>query len=186
MRTSAERTIKTLTSTEAAVLALLAIEGERSGYDLLKLVRKSIGQIWAPAKSQLYAVLPRLVRDGLATERAVKGQGKPDKQLYTINRDGRTALQAWLDSPEDSSKEAFFLRLFVGGLADPDALLEHVARFREGVDAQLAALRALEPTNTGTGHDAYHRLLLELGLEQYELEARWADRVARRLKRLPR
>ena len=34
---------RTLTTTEAAVLALLEIEGERSGYDLLKLVSKAIG-----------------------------------------------------------------------------------------------------------------------------------------------
>ena len=43
MRTSSQRT-KTLTITEAAVLSLLAIEGESSGYDLLRQARKSIGQ----------------------------------------------------------------------------------------------------------------------------------------------
>src|SRR6185503_12547690 len=54
-----------LTLTEAAVLALLAIEGECSGYDLLKLAQKSVGHVWAPAKSQLYATLGRLTRAGL-------------------------------------------------------------------------------------------------------------------------
>jgi PadR family transcriptional regulator AphA len=185
MRTIPERTMKTLTTTEAAVLSLLELEGERSGYDLLKQVRRSVGFIWAPAKSQLYAVLPRLVKDGLASERTVKGQGRPDKQLYKTTRDGRAALRAWLDSDEDASRDAFFLRLFVGGLAGREALLGHVDRFRAQVSAQLDALRAVAPSNTGQGHDAYHRLLLELGVEQYELELRWADRVARRLKRLP-
>ncbi|MEA2750038.1 MAG: Transcriptional regulator PadR-like family, partial [Myxococcales bacterium] len=55
MRTIPTRTIE-LTTTEAVALGVLA-EGERSGYDLVKLARKAIGHIWAPAKTQLYAVL---------------------------------------------------------------------------------------------------------------------------------
>ena len=39
---------------------MLAIEGERSRYDLMKSLSKAIGYIWAPAKTQLYALLPRL------------------------------------------------------------------------------------------------------------------------------
>ncbi len=42
------------------MLGLLA-EGDRSGYDLLKRAERSVAHMWAPAKSQLYAVLPRLV-----------------------------------------------------------------------------------------------------------------------------
>ena len=62
---------RTLTTTEAAVLSLLAIEGENSGYDLLKYVQKAIGYVWAPARSQLYSLLPRLVKDGYARSRSV-------------------------------------------------------------------------------------------------------------------
>ena len=46
-----------LTTTEAAVLALLAIEGARSAYDLVKLVEQAIAHVWSPARSGLYAVL---------------------------------------------------------------------------------------------------------------------------------
>src|SRR5215216_4289026 len=91
---------RTLTTTEAAVLALLAIEGERSGYDLLKLVSKAIAYIWAPARSQLYTVLPRLARDGLAEQRRVVQTTRPDKLLYRISPAGRDALTRWLETPE--------------------------------------------------------------------------------------
>ena len=70
MRTTPIRTIE-LTTTEAVALGVLA-EGERSGYDLLKRVESSVGHIWSPAKSQLYAVLPRLVEAGLARRRMVR------------------------------------------------------------------------------------------------------------------
>jgi DNA-binding PadR family transcriptional regulator len=56
----AQAPTRTLTTTEAAVLALLAIQGERSAYDLDKLVERNIAHLWRPARTQLYAVLPRL------------------------------------------------------------------------------------------------------------------------------
>src|SRR6266581_9576139 len=107
--------VERLTTTEAAVLALLAIEGERSGYDLAKLVEKAIAHVWSPARSGLYAVLPRLVEAGLATRRVVAQSTRPDKQLYRITRDGRRALAAWLETVEPGARDTFFLKLFVGG-----------------------------------------------------------------------
>ena len=108
---------RTLTTTEAAVLSL-AIEGENSGYDLLKYVQKAIGYVWAPARSQLYSLLPRLVKDGYA--RTVgHARRAPDKKLYKITREGRGRWTvAAHDDPND--RAAFHLRLFVGALTDDD------------------------------------------------------------------
>jgi DNA-binding PadR family transcriptional regulator len=170
-----------LTTTEAAVLALLAIEGERSGYDLLKLVEKAIAHVWSPARSGLYAVLPRLERAGLARRRVVAQARRPDKQLYAISKAGRSALDAWLATVEPGATETFFLKLFVGGLTSHDVLLEHVEQFRVDTAARLDAYREIEPTNTNTGHDWYHRHLLDLGIERAEVDLRWAASVARAL-----
>jgi len=171
-----------LTTTEAAVLALLAIEGERSGYDLLKLVQQAIGHVWSPARSGLYAVLPRLVRNGLATSRTVEQSDRPDKQLYVISEQGRSALDGWLETVEPGSRETFFLKLFVGKLTTHDVLLAHVEQFVADTEARLATLRAIEPTNTNTGHDWYHRHLLVYGIERAEHDLEWAARVERALQ----
>jgi DNA-binding PadR family transcriptional regulator len=175
-----------LTTTEAAVLALLAIEGERSGYDLVRLVGKSIAHVWSPARSGLYAVLPRLQQAGLVRRRVVAQTSRPDKQLYAVTRAGRRALAAWLDAVEPGATDGFFLKLFVGGLTTTDVLLEHVAQFRADTAARLATYREIEPTNTNTGHDWYHRHLLRLGIARAELDLRWADSVTRALARGPR
>jgi DNA-binding PadR family transcriptional regulator len=175
-----------LTTTEAAVLALLAIEGERSGYDLLKLVDRAIAHVWSPARSGLYAVLPRLGRRGLARRRDVAQSTRPDKHLYAITAEGRRALEAWLETVEPGNADAFRLKLFVGGLTTPDVLLEHVAQFRNDTETRLATLMRIEPTNTDRGHDWYHRRLLELGIARAELDLRWADDVAEALARGPR
>ncbi|HWQ02758.1 MAG TPA: PadR family transcriptional regulator, partial [Gaiellaceae bacterium] len=59
------------TSTEVAVLGLLT-GGEQSGYDLLRSAERSVGFFWTPAKTQLYAILKKLVDHGYATARHVR------------------------------------------------------------------------------------------------------------------
>ena len=97
---------RTLTTTEAAVLALLALEGRASAYDLLKRVGRAIAYVWAPAKTQLYTVLPRLARDGLAEATAARDGARPEKQVYGITAAGRDALAAWHESVEPDSVDA--------------------------------------------------------------------------------
>jgi DNA-binding PadR family transcriptional regulator len=172
---------RTLTTTEAAVLALLEIEGERSRYDLMKFVSQAIGYVWAPAKTQLYALLPKLAERGLASSRLARDGARPEKRLYRISPEGERALGEWLEAEPDSP-ETFFLRLFVGGLVPREALGEHLGWFRRQVAEQLAEYRALEQTNTRTGNDAYHYLLLRLGIERQEHLLRWADWVEDELR----
>lgn len=179
-------TVVELTTTEAGVLALLAIEGERSGYDLFKLAEKAIGHVWSPARSGLYAVLPRLERSGLVRRRVVAQTARADKQLYSITAAGRRSLAAWLETVEPGATQSFYLKLFVGGLTTPDVLREHVARFRADTSERLGAYQAIEPTNTNRGHDWYHRHLLELAIARAELDLKWADGVARALARRSR
>jgi PadR family transcriptional regulator, regulatory protein AphA len=179
---SVERGTRTLTTTEAAVLALLAIEGEQSGYDLLKMVSTAIGNVWAPARSQLYALLPRLVRDGLAESRRVTQERRPDKQVYRISTEGRRVLDEWLETVEPGHSDAFRLRLFVGGLTSHDVLVRQVEQFRRDAEGRLALYREIEPTNTRRGNDYYHYFLLRLGIERAEHDLRWADWVLEELR----
>lgn len=172
---------QTLTTTEGAVLALLATEGERSAYDLSKLVERAIGHVWSPARSGLFATLPRLAKAGLSELRV---HGK--KQLYRITPEGEDALRGWLEQVEPGARETFFLKLFVGKLTTPDVLLEHVAQFRADTDARLALYREIERTNTNRGHDWHHRHLLVHAIRRAELDLDWADEVGEALREGPR
>ena len=172
--------VTSLTTTEAAVLALLAIEGERSRYDLMKSVSKAIGYVWAPAKTQLYALLPRLTERGLATSRTAREGARPEKQLYRITEAGRAELDEWL-AAEPESTETFFLRLFVGSLVPRDVLVEHVHWFREQTKERLAEYREIEQTNTRTDDDFFHYFLLRHGIERLAHVLRWSDWVLEEL-----
>jgi Virulence activator alpha C-term len=101
--------------------------------------------------------------------------------VYRISKAGRAALTAW-QQVEPGARDTFFLKLFVGGLANPDALLEHLEQFCADTQARLDVLRAIEPTNTNSGHDWFHRHLLVYGIRRAELELQWADEVTAALR----
>jgi DNA-binding PadR family transcriptional regulator len=177
----------TLTLTEAAVLALLQIEGERSGYDLLKLADQAIGHVWAPAKSQLYTTLRRLVAAGLVRSRKVVQATRPDKQLFRLTKAGEAALASWLADVEPGARDAFYLKVFVGGLMPAEQVVAHVAQYRADTEARLELYRALESTNTRRGHDWFHHLMLRYSIAQATTALAWADQTLAELRaRVPR
>jgi len=94
VRTSTIWTMAEATRTELAVLGLLAWAGESSGYELNRRAERSVGFIWAPARSQLYAVLKRLDAAGLVQGRRVTQTDRPDKRLFSLSDAGRETPMA--------------------------------------------------------------------------------------------
>ena len=175
-----------LTTTEYAVLTVLTVETEHvaiCGYDLLKVVERSVGHVWRPTRSHLYAVLPRLVERGLATVREAPGERGPDRRLYRATKKSERLVRKWLQEPVPGDPHLFMLKVFYGGLQSREALVAHYRQYAEDRREYLDTLRAIEPTNTRTGHDYFHYFLLRLGIERTELELRWAEDAVAELER---
>ena len=158
------------------MLGLLALDGERSGYDLAKQAARSVGHVWSPTKSHLYAVLRRLVAAGLVAAREVEQERLPDKQLHSLTPAGRHALEAWLEDPAPAQRAVLVLRLFLGGLATPEAHRHTLELFRDDVRGELDAFARIDATNTRSGHDAFHGAVLDLGVARAEAALAWAER----------
>jgi PadR family transcriptional regulator AphA len=179
VRTSEE----TLTPTECAVLGLLT-HGPKSGYDLKKAIEGSVGYFWAPAQSQIYAVLPRLVDSGYATSRRVAQSQRPDKQLYRITARGRQALRQWIEdtpTPPEPSRSALLLKLFFGELTSPEVLAEHVRERREVAQQLKAELEAIDAGPHDPDLDFYAGLTRKYGHRWADGVIAWADEVEREL-----
>ncbi|HZT14551.1 MAG TPA: PadR family transcriptional regulator [Gaiellaceae bacterium] len=177
-----------LTLTEYAILGLLVHVGEpRSGYDLRKLVDESIGFIWQPSKTQLYAVLARLVGARLATARRVRQEWRPDKTLYAPTAAGRAAVRAWLERDEDErdpDRSVFVLKLFFGAQAEPGGLDPQLAAFRDAYARRLALYEAklAVPPRRERASDAYTRLTLRYGIVRARAAVEWADAALAELR----
>ena len=173
-----------LSTTEYAVLGLLTF-GERSGYELDKLAQRSIGYFWRPAKSKIYAILPRLVDRGLADSSAVVQSGRPDKQLYRITQGGEGALREWLASPTSAGgagRDTLLLKLFFGTHAELDDLRALVADRKRRAEEQLAALEEIEE-RIDRDEDFFPYLTLLHGLEDARSTIVWAKRALAELDR---
>jgi PadR family transcriptional regulator, regulatory protein AphA len=177
-------TADTLTATEVAVLGLLTT-GPKSGYDLKKQAEGSVGYFWDPAKSQIYAVLPRLVEAGYATSRTVPQEQRPDKQVYRITVRGRRALRDWIEltpPPPDPARNPLLLKVFFGDLADPEAVLDQVRARRTEAEQLKADLDEIDARREGEEGDLYPSLTRRYGHHHADAVIRWADEVERRLK----
>ena len=169
-----------VTRTELAVLGLLAWTGESSGYELHKLAGRTVGFIWAPARSQLYAVLKRLAKAGLVSGRPVVQADRPDKRLFSITEAGTETLRDWLDHVEEiepEDRDGVLLKLFFGAFGDPEAGRRQLIDYRRRVEQRLATYRAVERTFDGEhGTAALQRLqTLRLGIALTQASLAWAD-----------
>lgn len=178
-----QTTASTLTATEVAVLGLL-MSGPNSGYDLKKQAEGSVGYFWDPAKSQIYAVLPRLVAAGYATSRKVAQEQRPDKHVYRITARGKQALRDWIEltpPPPDPARNPLLLKLFFGDFADPEAVLDQVRARRAEAEQLKADLGAIDARCEGEEGDLFPSLTRRYGHHYADAIIRWADEVERKL-----
>ena len=167
-----------LTATEAALLGLLR-KAPMSGYDLRKDVERSVGYFWAPAKTQIYATLPRLVESGHATQQKVVQSARPDKTIYQLTEAGREALREWVEeAPLDAGhgRNLILHKLYLGEGADPDALLRLVAERRDNAERLHAELDELEAS--GADGSPFEAITRRWGLLYAEALLRWTEEAA--------
>lgn len=170
--------------TSYALLGLLTF-GERSGYDLGKLIEQSIGFFFTPAKSQIYAELRRLVSLGYATEREIEQDRRPDKRVYSVTTEGQRALREWLeapDTPPDEVKSPFMVKLFFGRLMSREVLLAQLERVREQSREYLEQLRLIEKAIKDEDDLFHPYLTLKCGLAYGRAQARWVDQTIKEVR----
>ena len=127
-----------------ATLASL-LDGEASGYELAKRMDISVANFWHALPTQIYAELRRLEEAGLVRGREVAQQGRPNKRLFSLTDDGRTALVEFTRrSPRPTAiKDELLIQIQAADAGDPasvaDSIEERlaVAEFRVSVFDKL-------------------------------------------------
>lgn len=175
-----------LPATSWAILGMLTF-GTMSGYDLGKMVSRSIGHFFSPAKSQIYSELRRLVDLGFASVEHVTQTERPNKRLYSITPEGRRRLRRWLESSPlepESYRSPFLLKLFFGSLVSPETLVTQVKEAHALALHELAELEAVEAEIKGKPEYLYPNLVLRFGLEHNRASVRWTAEVLSELELL--
>jgi DNA-binding PadR family transcriptional regulator len=172
------------TTTESALLGLLALEGEQSPYDLLKIVEGSVGFFFAPARSHVYDVLPRIERLGWAASRAIAQSGRPDKRVYRITRSGRKVLRDWVEGPDPGPEDrnVVLLKIYFGALVDPSVTVERLEALLARARGRHQLFLEMDARNLGNTAEFFPLLTLRHGIEQSAATVRWAEEALARIR----
>ena len=164
-----------------AVLGLVAME-PRSGYDVKRIIDKSVRHFWAASYGQIYPEFRRL-EQAAWIEGDDAPRGGRSRRVYRVTPEGRQALQAWLHGHETriELRDESLLRLFFADTLPHDNALALLRGRREGYRGMLAYLRSLDD---GQGKDPpFVDLVYQWGLDYCEWGIEWCDRQERRLRK---
>jgi DNA-binding PadR family transcriptional regulator len=164
-----------------AVLGLIALK-PRSGYDVKRIVDRTIRHFWAASYGQIYPELARLEDAGWIVG-ADASRGGRSRRVFSITPEGRKALGNWLQGQETriELRDESLLRLFFADTAPRELGLGLLEARRKGYEQMLAQLRALDD---GTGPDPpFVDLVYRWGLDYCEWGVEWCRRQERRLRR---
>ena len=89
-----------------ALLGLL-VPGERYGYQLKRTVDQEFAPYWQIDFAQLYRSLARMTQAGWVDARMERGDAGPDRKVYALTPNGRSALEEWLAEPARDRAEFF-------------------------------------------------------------------------------
>jgi DNA-binding PadR family transcriptional regulator len=178
-------------TTAHAILGLLALRPSWSAYELNQQLRRNMRFFWPRAESRIYADAKTLVERGWATAERVS-YGRRSRTIYRITPDGRGAVTAWLSSPvRGTALECEpLLRVFLGDLVEPAAMVRALAQVRSDADAILAVGRRVSAeylSGAAPFQDQVHlRAFVFDFLSHHALMLRnWADRTETALAQWP-
>jgi PadR family transcriptional regulator AphA len=169
-----------LTSVSKVILGALR-SGERSGYEIKRLVDNSTRFFWAASYGQIYPELRRLESAALV-EGSSAPRGGRARRVYTLTPAGQTAIQDWLTDPEVGYelRDEALLKLFFADALSAEQALALVRAIRAHRERVLARMRELEGSLPAEA-EGFPLVVLEYGIELHEWMVSWCGRTERRL-----
>ena len=176
--------MQALTPTARVILGMLGL-GARTGYEIKQVSDASTRFFWGASYGQIYPELRRLADAGLVEAEDDPAGGRK-RTAYTLTDAGRQALADWLlsDAPMEYAMRAEgLLKLFFGGLLEPEQVLENVRAWRRELESSAAFFRSdIEPLARSSTSE-YPYLVFQYGLELLEWNVEWCKRAERRISR---
>jgi DNA-binding PadR family transcriptional regulator len=165
-----------------------------SGYTLRQRFEGSVGSFWTVTQSQVYRELHALARDGKVQLRREPGDGKPDRKVYWLTREGEAELDEWLRAPIEPMqlRHPLLLKFVFAAELEPEALDGLLAQYEQALDATRteyaarATAKEIFSLARTKREAALWKLSIEHGVEWVDMELRWIRRARRELAGSPR
>jgi DNA-binding PadR family transcriptional regulator len=174
--------------TKFVILGLLSIKPQ-SGYDMKKLIDKSIRHFWSESNGQLYPSLSQLVKDNYICLSVKERAREKARQEYSITESGRSLLRTWLSErveQKNSHRDELLLKLFFGASCDVQLSIEQLKEREVKIQETLAQFHELEKHLEKTSNSPHHvfwSLTLKNGLLHAQTEIAWCREAIKMLEK---
>jgi DNA-binding PadR family transcriptional regulator len=171
--------MSSLSPTARVILGLLAWR-PRTGYEIKQVTDQSTRFFWGASYGQIYPELRRLEAAGLVGSRE-EPRGRVPRRIFSLTKAGRSALDEWLEEPDESYevRDEGLLKLFFSDLMSAEQRLDLVRRRRAWYEKSAALFRGI---GEELGElDESSSTVLRYGVELMEWDAAWWRDLERRL-----
>ena len=158
--------------TRYTILGLLNMQ-PRSGYDIKRFVKESMGHFWKESQRWVYVSLDQLETDGMVTGRS-DASSERERVVFRITKKGQAALRAWLADPPSPLRvrDEMLLKVMLGGT-------QHVRRHQQAMLDRHNEISDAQDALADMDLDAATRrqlgLTLDLGRRVTAAHLAWCD-----------
>jgi len=156
-----------------------------TGYDLKTFFNNSINFFWSAKLSQIYRELGKLEEQGYINHKIEKQDGRPDKKVYSITKEGKEAFIDWLKNfPKEidsGSRNEFLVRIFFSSKLPNEELIFQLKRYIKDKEEELKIYKSIEEqlnkviVEKGHNTDAFNqKLTVRRGLYFTKAGIDWA------------
>ncbi len=168
--------------------------GDKTGYEIMRVFRDSLDHFWTAQTSQIYRELKTMVKAGWINETHVPQSGKPDKNVYSITPAGTDELLKWLreDNIPAGIRNPFLMKIFFMGELPVEENIAFLKAFSEASvfpdEGRQASVNA-DMYRQAVDHPekaVYWKLTIEFGRMYEKMQREWCSYCLRELEGLQR
>jgi DNA-binding PadR family transcriptional regulator len=156
---------------DCAVLGIL-MNCPKHGYEVEAYLSSKMGQFWHLSMSQVYALLKRIEKTGLAVSSEERQDNRPNKKVFSITKIGRKKFLEWVYSPvkhvRDLRVELIAKLFFIKELK----LTGGFSFIEKQVEVLEKKLRLIEQSNGGN-KDEFQGILYAFKIAQINSAIDW-------------
>ena len=173
-----------------AILGMLTLIPNSSGYDIKKLMESSTRYFWKETFSSIYPVLQELEKDGLILRQENPSKSDRQRHLYTLSSEGKQALKEWLAKPAEleQSRNELLLKLFFGDVVPSSISQQHLEEYQKALKDKKRIFLEIQDKLQREPHEdpglPYRLITLDYGIRQVEAALDWCENTLKQLNKL--
>lgn len=172
-----------------AILGVLSLIPNSSGYDIKKLMESSTQYFWKETFSSIYPVLQELEKDGLIVRQENPSKNDRQRHLFTLSSEGKQALKEWIAKPPEleQSRNELLLKLFFGNIVPFSISQQHLEEYQKALKIKqkvfLEIQKKLQREHQEDTGLPYWLITLDYGIRQTEAALDWSKNSLKQLKK---